>query len=418
MALAGYFDCAAGVSGDMVLGSLLDAGLRLRELRELLAGVPLKGYRIGASRVKRAGIAGTKVTVKTGSSSGRGLHCLDDVLEVIRKSRLPAAVSARAEEVFRQLAHAEAAVHGGRPAIAHFHELGAVDSLVDVIGSLAGLHLMEIGEVYASALPWSCGTVTCAHGTLPVPAPAAAELMKGIPVYGHPYRGELITPTGVAILRVCAKSIGPMPPLTVTRIGYGAGERRIPDFPNMLRLVIGERPGWAVPETVTVVEAETDDMTPAAYGYLMRRLYDAGALDVIVTPVLMKKGRPGHLLTMLCRRERTAELCRIVLAESTTLGLRFREENRMVIPRATFSVRTPHGRVRVKAARRPGGRVTVAPEYEDCAAVASRKGLPLLEVAEAASRAAGKAVAKKAVTRIFGKGSYKVHRLRTSRMLR
>jgi len=390
-----YFDCFAGVSGDMILGALIDAGLRPEALRAALRGVPLAGWRLSARRVRREGLAGTKVAVVTGPGAGRGLHGLDDILRAVRKSGLPECVTGGAEETFRLLARAESKVHGARLARAHFHEVGAVDSVIDVLGAWAGLNLLGVDEVYASPLPWNGGTVTCAHGILPVPAPAAAELMRGVPVVPHAARGEMVTPTGIAILKARCAGIGACPAMTVARVGYGAGDTRFPGFPNLLRLVLGEAGGGEGTDTVAVIETGIDDMSPVRYDYLGRRLFEEGALDVFVTPVMMKKNRPGQLLTVLCEPGRAGAIADVVFRESTTLGVRVREERRMVLPRRVIEVKTRYGRARVKLARRPGGRVTAAPEYDDCAALAAKTGASIDEVTDAARQTAEREAMKK-----------------------
>lgn len=383
-----YFDCFAGVSGDMILGALLDAGLKLKELESALGRLPVKGYRIEARRVMRGGLAGTKAGVRLEPGAGRGVRGLEDIRAILKRSRLHPAIIETADRIFTELARAEARVHRTRLAKAHFHEVGAVDAIVDVVGSLAGLQALGVGEVYASALPWNSGTVECAHGTLPVPAPAAAELMRGMPVYRHSVRGEMVTPTGAAILKVCAKRIGRMPALRVARIGYGAGGEQFGNFPNLLRLVIGESGGCREAETVGIVETEMDDMSPAIYDYLSGRLYGAGAHDVYVAQIMMKKNRPGQLLTVLCPPEKITLMADIIFMESTTLGVRFRESERLVLKRTVVSVRTPHGRVRVKLAERPDGHVSASPEHDDCVRLAEESGVPLRRVIAAAACAA------------------------------
>lgn len=399
-----YFDCFAGVSGDMILGALLDAGLKLDDLKQALAFVPLKGYRIEARRVMRGGLAGTRVSVGLEPGAGGGMHGLEDVRAVLKRSRLHPSIIATADRVFTELARAEARVHRTRLARAHFHEVGAVDAVVDVVGSIAGLRALGISRVYASALPWNSGTVECAHGTLPVPAPAAAELMRGMPVYRHSLQGEMVTPTGAAILRVCAKQIGRMPALQVSRIGYGAGGEQFGNFPNLLRIVIGESGGCSEAETVGVVETEMDDMSPAVYDYLSKRLYDAGAHDVYVTQIMMKKNRPGQLLTVLCPPENITCMADVIFTESTTLGVRFRETERLVLQRRVISVKTPYGRVRVKLAKRPDDRISASPEHDDCARLAAEKGVPLRSVIAAASRAAEEDIEKGEIKRLFRAG--------------
>lgn len=385
-----YFDCFSGVSGDMILGALLDAGLPLEGLRSALRGVPVKGWRLEARRVKRGGIAGTKALVRAGAGAGKGLHGLGEMLRAVRGSGLPEGVARAAERAFRLIARAESRVHGARLARVHFHEIGAVDSIVDVLGACAGLRLLGVDEVRSSALPWNGGSVACAHGVLPVPAPAAAEMMRGIPVVPHHARGEMVTPTGIAVLRAVAAGFGPPPAMRVGAIGYGAGETNFPGFPNLLRLVLGEAEGDGGSDLVSVLETEIDDMQPNRYGFLCRRLFEAGALDVFVTPALMKKGRPGHLLTALCAPGRSGALADAILRHSTTLGVRVREERRVLLPRLVVEVGTRYGRARVKLARRPDGTVTASPEHDDCAALAEKSGATMDEVAEAARLAAGR----------------------------
>lgn len=391
-----YFDCFAGVSGDMLLGALLDAGVKPGELTKMLSRVRCGGYRIEAKRVLRAGIAGTKVTVRLDRKAGKKVHGIRDILALVRNSSLPEAVSGRVELVFNSLARAEARVHGGH-APAHFHECGAVDAIVDVVGVVAGVQLLGIDEVYASALPWNWGTVECAHGTLPVPAPAVAEIMKGIPVYQHRIGREMVTPTGAAILKNCVTRFGVMPPMRVACVGYGAGSAEFENLPNLLRLVVGEADADAAvgEDVVAVIQTAIDDMPPTFYNYLSDLLFAAGALDVFTTPVLMKKGRPGQLLTVLCVPAKTSSLAGIIFTESTTLGVRIREEHRIVLERETVTARTSWGRVRVKLARRPDGAIGVSPEYDDCARIAAKRHIPLRAVMDAAARAAARMANRK-----------------------
>ncbi|MCX6353386.1 MAG: nickel pincer cofactor biosynthesis protein LarC [Candidatus Aureabacteria bacterium] len=396
-----YFDCFAGVSGDMILGALLDSGLPIESLRKVLRHVPLAGYRIGAERVTRAGIAGTKVIISLAKDSGKRVHGIGDIMKIVRKSSLPVPVAETVEKVFESLARAEAKVHGGRGRAAHFHEVGAVDSILDIVGSVAGFHILGFDEIYSSPLPWNSGTVECAHGTLPVPAPAVSELMRGIPVYQHRIRAEMVTPTGAAILKTRVRRFGCMPALRVTRIGYGAGSAQFHNFPNLLRLVIGEAIESEGDDSVAVIETGIDDMSPTVYNYLSEKLFEGGALDVFTTPVLMKKNRPGQLLTVICPPRIMSSLADIIFRESTTLGVRYREEQRLVLPRSSEQVQTPYGRVRVKVAQRPGGRITVSPEYDDCARRAAAKRVSLREVMDAASLAAEEMMRKRGVSCIL-----------------
>ena len=400
-----YFDCFAGVSGDMILGALLDAGLKLKELERALSRVPVRGYRLDARRVTRGGLGGTRVIVRVEPGAGKRVRGIRDILAIVRRSKLPERVSAGAERAFLELARAESRVHRTRLARAHFHELGAVDALVDVIGSLAGLHALGVSEIYSSALPWNSGTVECAHGTLPVPAPATAELMRGMPVYQHRIHGEMVTPTGAAILKACANRIGQMPAMRITHVGYGAGGEQFKEFPNLLRLVIGQGGDCCETDAVGVVQTEIDDMSPAIYDYLSGRLYAGGALDVYITQIMMKKNRPGQLLTVLCAPEKIPLVADIIFMESTTLGVRVSEAQRLILPRVVVSARTPYGRVRVKLAKRPDGHVSVSPEHDDCARLASKRGVPLIRVMAAASRAA-EAEIKKRKALLFDKNIY------------
>jgi uncharacterized protein (TIGR00299 family) protein len=383
-----YFDCFAGVSGDMILGALLDAGLKLKDLREMLGCLHLKGYKLGARRVKRGGLSGTKITIRLTPGAGRKLRGPGDILALIHRSGLSLEVKRAASRVFQELATAEERVHRMKAAEVHFHELGAVDTVIDVVGSITGLFLLGVEEVYSSPLPWNSGSVECAHGTLPLPSPAVTELMKGIKVYPHRVVGEMVTPTGAAILKSCAKRIGYMPAMVVRRVGYGAGEKHFKNWPNLLRLVLGESCETGGGERVTVMETEIDDMSPTHYDYLARKLFERGALDVFMTAVLMKKNRPGHLLTVLCEPALKSPLAELILEESTTLGIRFREEERTILPRVPISVRTRYGTVRVKLAKRPHGEITISPEYDDCAEIASKKNVPLRSVMTSAMCAA------------------------------
>ncbi len=383
-----YFDCFAGISGDMILGAILDVGLELKDLQRELKRLPLKGYKISAGRVRRRGLVGRKVEIKLRRGAGKGISVPKDILAIIRKSDLADRVKTMAGRVFQEMAKAEARVHGARLPKVHFHELGAVDTIIDVVGSIVGLQMLGVEEVYASSLPWSSGTVECAHGKLPVPSPATTELMSGVKVYRHHVVGELVTPTGAAILKSYVDKIGYMPPMTVKRVGYGAGNRRLDEFPNLLRLVLGETEDPVGMERVAVVETEIDDMTPTIYEHLQNRLFASGAVDVFTTPVLMKKNRMGQLLTVLCKLDLVGSMAEVIFEESTTLGVRYREENRIVLPRLQMKVKTDYGMVQVKLARRSHGEVTIAPEYDECARIALDKKVPIRKVMASALRAA------------------------------
>ena len=381
-----YFDCFAGASGDMILGALLDAGLEPEVWQGELNKLDLPGYELKVERVQKQGIAATAVRVL--ASEGSPERHLAEIEELIGTSQLPAEVKETSVEVFRRLAVAEARVHGTTPDRIHFHEVGGVDAIIDIVGSVVGLWLLGIEEIYASALPLGHGFVDCAHGRLPLPAPATVELLQGVPVLSRDVEGELVTPTGAAILTTLAKGFGPFPPMTVEKIGYGAGQRDFP-FPNLLRLLVGTISPTldARMETLTLLEANIDDLNPEFYGHLMERLFAAGALDVYLTPVQMKKNRPGTILSVTCLPAQAEALAALVFAETTTIGLRQQEVQRWALARERVEVETPYGLVGVKVARLGGKVMTVSPEYEDCRRLALESGLPLKEIYAAAEAA-------------------------------
>ncbi len=380
-----FFDCFAGVSGDMILGALVDVGVDIETLKEGLRELPLDGYEITHARVIKKGIAATSVVV----------HCheqrihwnLQDILQLLSGSNLPSRVIDRSAQTFHRLAHAEARVHGTTPEQIHFHEVGAVDAIVDVVGCMIGLECLGIDYVGASRLPTSYGQVKCAHGILPVPAPATMELLRGVPTFPSGLEGELVTPTGAALLTALAGHFGDMPPLTIDHVGYGAGQKDLP-MANVLRLIVGESNLPLPQESLTLIETNIDDMNPEIFDYVMQRLLDAGAADVYLTPVYMKKNRPGVLMSVLAHNADVNRLTDILLAETTTLGVRFFEFQRRCLERETLCVTTPFGEINVKLGRRGEAIVNVAAEYEDCRAAAARCHIPLHQVYEAAHRAA------------------------------
>ena len=381
-----YLDCSAGASGDMFLGALVDAGVSLRELEEGLKTIPVKGYRLEAKRVKRALVAATKVDVlrKSGVGSQESeARRWKDVQQIVTTSLLPVHIQQRGLRIFRSLFEAEGKVHGTSHRRTHLHELGAVDCIVDIFGTLIGLDLLGIEKVYGSAVNLGSGSVATEHGLLPVPAPATAELLKGIPVYSSGAPFELTTPTGAAILREIVDCFTAIPLMTVEKIGCGAGQRDVQAFPNVLRVLIGGEPSHRPAEhrpDVYVVETNIDDMNPQLYEYVMERLFGAGALDVYLTQVIMKKGRPGVLLTVLCTAETRVAVTEILFRETTTLGVRWHEASRTVLERELNKVETEFGTIRVKASRLGDGTIRYSPEYEDCKRIAQKHHLPLREV--------------------------------------
>ena len=376
MSRLAYLDCANGASGDMLLGALVDVGLSLEQLRAELAKLPLRGYHLEAHRVHRSGLHATKVDVRVeGHSHSHEHRGLSDILGLLEKSGLEPAVKERCASLFRRLAEAEGAVHGVPAEAIHFHEVGAVDSIVDVVGGVLGLSWLRADRIVSSALNLGTGSVTMSHGTFAVPAPATARLVQGVPVYGAG-DGELLTPTGALLVTGHAEAYGPLPLLRPQAIGHGAGSRDTPGRPNVLRLIVGEADSDAAAETVLVLETEVDDTAPQLLGALLDRLLAAGALDVYYTPIHMKKGRPGILITVLSPPERREGLEEILFAETTTLGVRRQEWARSVLDRDVVPVATVYGAVRVKVGRRGGKVYNVQPEFEDCQQAAAASGVP------------------------------------------
>jgi uncharacterized protein (TIGR00299 family) protein len=378
-----YFDCASGASGDMVLGALVDLGLPLELLRAELARVPLAGYGVEAHRVHRAGLHATKVEVRVDAGAGAGHRGLREILGLIERSDLEGAVKERVAALFRRLATAEAAVHGTEPEKVHFHEMGAIDSIVDIVGGVVGLAWLRADRYLSSPLNVGTGTVTMSHGTFPVPPPATAHLVRGAPVYGAG-EGELLTPTGALLVTDYASAYGPLPLMRPSGIGHGAGSRETPGRPNVLRLLVGEEGGGASGDSVLVLETEIDDMSPQLLGPLGERLLGGGALDVYFTPIQMKKGRPGVLVTVLADPQRREAVEEILFAETTTLGVRRQAWERTVLDREVVPVSTPYGVIGVKVGRRGGRVYNAQPEFEDCLRAAQNGEVPLKEVWAAA----------------------------------
>jgi len=382
-----YFDCFAGISGDMILGALIDSGLDLAEFHKALQGLRLSGYELQVEKVQKGVIQATDVQVRVSDDSTS--RTLADIEAVITESELPERVRQRSISIFQRLVRAEATIHGAKPEEAHLHEVGATDAIVDVVGSLLALDLLGVDKVYASQLPLGHGFVSCAHGLLPLPAPATLELLKGVPVVQLDVEGELVTPTGAAIITGLAEEFGPFPHMMVQSIGYGAGKSEFP-FPNLLRVLLGieDRQTSGTMETAVLLETNLDDMNPELYDHVMQALFDAGALDVFLQPFQGKKNRPGVLLSVLCQPRTEHRLSSIIFSETTTLGIRRLRLERLCLDRETVQVDTPYGRVRIKVARLDDGIVNLAPEYEDCRRLALETGQPLKEVYAAAQAAA------------------------------
>lgn len=377
---AAYFDCFSGISGNMILGALIDLGLDIEELRSRLSCLPLGGYRIDTARVNKRGITATYVDVVTqGDDQPR---TLDDVFNIIERSSIDEEVKKAGKQIFARLAAAEAKVHGHDVDTVHLYEVGATDTIIDVIGSLVGMKIMDIGGVSCSPLNLGRGMVQCSHGWLPVPAPVTAELVKGVRVYAGDVEAELTTPTGAAIITSVATDFGAMPALRVEGVGYGAGKMDL-DVPNVLRIFVGQTTEQVedyMVELVTVLETNIDDMNPQFYDHIMERLMQTGALDVFLTSVQMKKNRPGTMLSVVAAGGGVEKLLEVIFAESTTLGVRVSETRRLSLPRYSRLIKTKYGEIRVKVAHRGDAAISMVPEYEDCRKAAKMHNVPISQV--------------------------------------
>jgi uncharacterized protein (TIGR00299 family) protein len=381
-----YFDCFSGISGDMTLGALLDAGVPVEHLRTELQRLNLPGWELTTEKVWKNGMAATYAKVRAQDTSTH--RSLSTILDIIEKSNLSLAVKDRAAGIFKKLGEAEAAVHDVPLEKIHFHEVGAVDAIVDIVGACIGFTALGIESFACSALNVGGGTAKMAHGVLPVPAPATARLLLGKPTYSNGVQKELITPTGAAIVATLCTSFGPQPPMSVASIGYGAGTADLEGQPNVLRLMVGEatEKRTAESETIRVLEANLDDMNPQIYGYFLEKALAAGALDVFATSVQMKKNRPGMLVTVLCKPEDEAKFHEMFFAETTTLGVRSYAAERRVLARQWETVHTAFGEVRIKVARLNGHIRQASPEFEDCRKLAEAKNVPLQRVMDEAMR--------------------------------
>jgi pyridinium-3,5-bisthiocarboxylic acid mononucleotide nickel chelatase len=379
-----YFDLISGASGDMILGALVDAGLPFAELQDALNLLGLPEFELSESRVMRGAFAATKVDVRTTDAvHARGLA---EIEQILAAGRLPDAVQARALSIFQRMAQAEAGIHGVPVETIHFHELGAVDTIVDVTGALLALEGLGVRRVVSSPVPLGRGMARSAHGAMPLPPPATVALLRGAKVVGVDHAVETVTPTAAALLAELAEDFGPIPPMQLTAVGYGAGTRTTPE-PNVLRVLLGDAEDVrSSAETLIMLETNIDDMSPEMHGYVVERLLAVGALDAYLTPVLMKKSRPGVVLSVLCRPEDASRLRSLLFAETTTLGIRTREVKRHCLPREVQTVHTPYGEIRIKVARWEEGE-KVAPEYEDCRRAAESHGVPLQQVYQAAMHA-------------------------------
>lgn len=377
-----YFDCFAGVSGDMTLGALLDSGVDESRLREELGKLKGVEFELRVSKAVKNGIEATDVDVVF-EESHHHRH-LKHIVAIIEESVLSQPIKDRAIGIFRRLAEAEGSVHGTGPEQVHFHEVGAVDAIVDIVGASIGIELLGADRVVVSPLPMGHGFVKAAHGLIPLPAPATVEILKGVPVYPVDVKGELVTPTGAAIVRSLASEFGAMPEMSIKSIGYGSGKKDF-EFPNTLRIIVGETSGIAAPShRVDIVETNIDDMNPEFYDTVFEKLFAVGALDVYLTPIHMKKNRPATLLSAICPPDKTPSVAETVLRETSSFGVRVTSATRYCLDRTWQTVSTEYGDIRVKIGKLHDEALTVSPEYEDCKSAARASAVPVRRVYEAA----------------------------------
>jgi pyridinium-3,5-bisthiocarboxylic acid mononucleotide nickel chelatase len=391
-----YLDCFSGASGDMILGALLDLGLPLDALRGALGSLAVDYAEVTADRVSRAGVSAMKFRLvenpaPAGAPPAHNHYHLTGIVNKIHRSALKPESRERAVHLFERLAEAESAIHQTPIEKVHLHEVGALDSIIDIVGAVYGFDWFGIDDIVSSPLNVGGGTVHCAHGEFPVPAPATARLLAGVPVYGHG-TSELVTPTGALLVTGYARSFGPLPTMSIAGIGYGAGDRDPKGAPNVLRMLRGDRAAGTVADTngdqrVVKIECEIDDMNPQLFGPLMDALLAAGALDVFYTPVQMKKSRPGTLITIVAPTDRRPVLTDLLFKESTTIGVRYEEMSRTCLDRAVETVTTPYGDVRFKIARRDGRELNASPEFDDCVRLAAEHGVSIKAVQAAAVKA-------------------------------
>jgi uncharacterized protein (TIGR00299 family) protein len=399
-----YFDCFSGISGDMILGAFIDLGLDLDTLTHHLSKINLSGYNIGVSREKRGSITGTRLNIQV-EEDKQPHRSMAEIRQIIGESKLPDQIKETTLTILERLARVEGNLHQQSPEDVHFHEIGAVDSIVDMVGACIGLHLLDIKKVLASPLPLGWGFVQCQHGMLPLPAPATLALLEDTPVYDSGQQREMVTPTGAAILTTICSEYGGFPTMSIAKVGYGVGRHPEDHPPNLLRVVLGQTTIEAVKEKLLMVETSIDDMNPELYGHVMEQLLNAGGLDVNLLPAQMKKNRPGQLLRVLIPEGLRETVLQILFSETTTLGVRIQEVERYSLPRHTIRVQTTFGNLPVKVAANPQGNYVFAPEYDGCQRAARRHKVPLRQVYEEAIFKAKEGLSKEKKTK--SKGSRK-----------
>ena len=380
-----YFDCYSGISGDMILGALFDLGVESSKVRKALRTLDIKGYKLKSSRVKRGLIAGTKAQVSVDKT--KHLHVsarkYSDIKKMIANSDLSLKSKKHSQEIFKRIAQVEAAVHKTTMEKIHFHEVGAVDSIVDIVGGVVALETLKLDRIFSSPINVGEGFVQCAHGSLPVPAPATLKLLKGIPIFSSGIKKELTTPTGAAMIGFYAKYFGSLPAMNIVGDGYGAGDHIIPEMPNMLRVILGEI-FIASNDVLVVIEANIDDMNPEFYEVTIESLFKAGALDVYLTPIIMKKGRPANKISVLSSDTNRQAMTEILLKETSSFGVRFFQVGRTVLDRKVKTVKTSWGPVKIKIGILNEDVVQASPEYEDCKKISINKKVSIRAIYEEA----------------------------------
>jgi hypothetical protein len=387
-----YFDCFSGISGDMTVGALLDTGLKIEILEKELKKLGLSGYQLEVKKVAKKGISATQFKVKIKEEGVE--RRFKGILTILEKSKLDEEIKKETKKIFFNIAQAESKIHQKDIDKIHFHEIGGLDSIIDITSAVIGIKTLGIEEIYSSALPVGKGFVKCAHGVIPVPAPATLELLKNIPTYSGGIESEMITPTGAAIISTLAKSFGKRPLMKIERIGYGAGEKEF-TIPNLLRVSVGEKIAKDkdfkddyISDEAVLIETNIDDMNPEFYNYIMDQLFFQGALDVFLTPIQMKKNRPAHMLSIIVYEQNLKEILEVLFSESTTLGVRIKEIKRLRLGQQNFIAETKYGKIRVKVGIFKGEIKNIAPEYEDCKKMAKQHRVPLKEVYEEVKKVA------------------------------
>ncbi len=373
-----YFDCFSGISGDMTLGALIDLGVPVEWLKQILESIPLSGFDVAVTGVSRNGIHAKRVQVDV-ENDAQSRHYAD-IRSLIEKSPLSTNVKKTSLDIFEKIAVAEAAIHDCPIEEVHFHEVGGIDAIVDIVGTALCVDYLKLEKIFASRIPLGNGFVSCSHGTLPVPAPATLKILKGVPVYGTDIPHELVTPTGAAIIAVLAESFGKMPDMIVEKSGYGAGKRELESIPNLLRIITGtavDHQTGCQQDSIVMVETCIDDMNPEVFSFLMERLFAEGALDVYWVPVFMKKNRPGTMVQVLCRKDQKNAVIACILSETTSSGVRFYDVKRCILEREKITIDTVYGSLQAKRIVSPDGSERVVPEYEVCKKIALEKNIPI-----------------------------------------